>query len=243
MPYLSPDLFAECDPDKFRAAVAELQQKWPPELMSEGRPDFLRVCLVIHEFVATVRLDLELGKVEHNLDLEPLWKLKETISVADIKRFRWARKFLERSGLLPKDRELRFLWYLIGIYLKVAECQLPKNLPPILATLLNMVEEASAVLIELADRIAKFEAVENRKARRAKGAAMRHDRAERQGVAAIKAKAVQLASAFNKRNRSASKKRIASYVCDQLFDEAYKAGVLTSRENAPDTIMCWLSKR
>ncbi|MDG4549975.1 MAG: hypothetical protein P9F19_11035 [Candidatus Contendobacter sp.] len=74
------------------------------------------------------------------------------------------------------------------------------------------------------------------------GKMMRAARAEKSGEKAIRAKAVELAAGFKNRNRSASKKRIADYVCDQLFDEAHKAGVLTSRENAPDTIGRWLSK-
>lgn len=74
------------------------------------------------------------------------------------------------------------------------------------------------------------------------GKKMRAARAKKSGEEAIRAEAVKLAEEFKNRHRSASKKCINDYVCGQLFDKAYKAGVLASRENAPDTIGRWLSK-
>lgn len=74
------------------------------------------------------------------------------------------------------------------------------------------------------------------------GKKMRQARAEKNGETMIKAKAVKLAEAYRKKNRRSSKKAVANHVCDQIFDEARAAGVLFSRENAPDTIMRWLSK-
>ncbi len=74
------------------------------------------------------------------------------------------------------------------------------------------------------------------------GKKMRQARAKKNGETMIKAKAVKLAEAYRKNNRRSSKKAVANHVCDQIFDEARAAGVLFSRENAPDTIMRWLSK-
>lgn len=74
------------------------------------------------------------------------------------------------------------------------------------------------------------------------GKKMRQARAEKNGETMIKAKAVKLAEAYRKKYRRSSKKAVANHVCDQIFDEARAAGVLFSRENAPDTIMRWLSK-
>jgi len=75
-----------------------------------------------------------------------------------------------------------------------------------------------------------------------RGKRMRAARADKSGEAMIRAQAVKLMEAYLKKHRSASKMAAAMNVRDQIFDEAHAAGVLFSRENAPDTIMRWLSK-
>ena len=236
---------AQVEPEKLRAAIATLQEKFPPEfLTSDGRPDYLKTSLVIHDLVASGRLILTLEETQPTEQaLEAIREFQASLSATDIQRLDRFRNHLMRLGITHKDSLARCLWYLAGFYLQVANYRRAEQLPPLLEHILNILNEVEGWLIQLADYITACDAIDNRKARRAKGAELRKARAEKNGEAAIKAKAHWLADDFKKRNRAASKKRIANHVCERLFDEAYKAGVLTSRENAPDTIARWLSKR
>lgn len=228
-----------------RAVIATFQEQFPPEfLTADGRPDYLKTSLVIHDLVASGRLLLNLGQLTPTGEaLAAIQEFQASLSVTDIQRLDRFRNRLMRLGIIHNDRIARCLWHLAGFYLRVAAYRRAEQLPALLEHTLAILNEAQGWLIELAEYIAACEAVDNRQARRVKGAELRKARAEKNGEAAIKAKAYRLADDFKKRNRAASKKRIAGFVCDRLFDEAYQAGVLTSRENAPDTIARWLSKR